>query len=82
MSRDAALEWLLLNPLIFCNLFQLLVTAKTKHAPNTEVYESTFSLHQKICRGEKGTVWSNALALHRGAQVLSCGSSDVSVLRV
>lgn len=39
-----------------------------------EVYESTFSLHQKICRGEKGTVWSNALALHRGAQVLSCGS--------
>ena len=78
MSRDAALFWLLF---IFCNLFQLPISAKTKHAPNIEVYESTFSLHQKICRGEKGTVWSNALALHRGAQVLSCGS-DVSVLRV
>ncbi len=37
--------------------------------------------HRKFCRGEKGTVWRNALALHRGAQVLS-GSSDVLFLQL
>ena len=37
--------------------------------------------HRKLCRGEKGTVWRNALALHRGAQVLS-GSSDVLFLQL
>lgn len=58
MSRDAALFWLLF---IFCNLFQLPISAKTKHAPNMEVYDPHFRCTRKSVEVRKAqfgaTLW-------------------------